>query len=370
MGERTRTRLQAVGRAFVQRLRPASALGAARRVLVAHNLLLGDTLMLTPLLAKLRANSPDAEIGMLAAPAFAPLYEARPYGVHALPFRPTDRAAVEALWREPRYDEAIVVGDNRYSWIAAAMGARRIVAHAADGPFTRQWFVDEQRPYPASPEAWGDLVTALVDGEAPPPYARGDWPDPPHRPFERPPSPYAVLHLGASTPLKRWPAARWAALAEGLAAEGYHVAWSAGRGEEALVAECDPAGRHASYAGRLDLAQLWHLLRHAALAVAPDTGVAHLARACWTPSVTIFGPGSAVLCGTGRFWRDVPWRAVHVDPFPCRDQRVLFGREIAWVRRCGRSTAECARPRCIEAVGVEAVRQAIAEVRAERPEGS
>ena len=71
--------------------------------------------------------------------------------------------------------------------------------------------------------------------------------------------------------------------------------------------------------------------------VSPDTGVAHLGRAVWIPTVTLFGPGSAQLAGPGSFWRDTPWRAVGRDPFPCRDQRVLFRREIDWVRRCHRT---------------------------------
>ena len=60
MGERFNTRALVVSRAlagsFSRRARPP----AAKRILVAHNLLLGDTLMLTPLLAKLRANHRDA----------------------------------------------------------------------------------------------------------------------------------------------------------------------------------------------------------------------------------------------------------------------------------------------------------------------
>jgi len=54
---------------------------------------------------------------------------------------------------------------------------------------------------------------------------------------------------------------------------------------------------------------------------------------------------------------------VTVDPFPCRDQRVLFRREIEWVRRCGRSTAECAEPRCMHAIGIEAVVAALDDLR-------
>lgn len=354
MGERTRTRVQAVRRAFAARAHPAPA-GPRERILVAHNLLLGDTLMLAPLFAKLAHEEPEAELLTLAAPALVPLFAGRPYGVRALPFRPSDRASIDALWREAPVDRAVVVGDNRYSWIAAAMGARHVVAHAGDRPFTKQWMVDEQRPYSSEPRTWGDMVADLVDGPEPRPYARGDWPAPPHVPFERPAGRYAVLHVGASSPLKYWPAARWAALAHALEADGLEVAWSAGRGEEALVAACDPEGRRRSYAGRLDLAQLWHLLEGAAALVAPDTGVAHLARLAWTPTVAIFGPGSAPLVGRGHFFRDAPWHAAVAEPFPCRDQDLLFRRHVAWVRRCGRSTAQCDTPRCMQAVSLEEV---------------
>jgi ADP-heptose:LPS heptosyltransferase len=189
-----------------------------------------------------------------------------------------------------------------------------------------------------------------------------EWPAPPAAPFDRPRGRYAVLHVGASSPLKRWPAARWRELAGRLSARGLAVVWSAGRGEAALVDECDPMHAHASVAARLDLAQLFHLLADAALLVAPDTGVAHLGRITGVPTVTLFGPGSALVCGAGRFWRDAPYRAVTIDPFPCRDQTVLFKRDIDWVRRCGRSVSQCPAHRCMSAIGVGAVQAAIDEL--------
>jgi ADP-heptose:LPS heptosyltransferase len=93
--------------------------------------------------------------------------------------------------------------------------------------------------------------------------------------------------------------------------------------------------------------------------VAPDTGVAHLGRVVGVPTVALFGPGSALLCGAGEFWCDAPYRAVTVDPFPCRDQRTLFKREIGWVRRCQRSVAECPKHLCMPAIPFAAVEAAI-----------
>ena len=363
MGERFTTRALVVSRAlagsFSRRARPA----ADKRILVAHNLLLGDTLMLTPLLAKLRANHRDAEITLLAAPATVPLYQGHPYGVNALPFRPSESATARALLAEAPYDIAYVIGDNRYSWLAAAMRARHIVAHSGDRPWNKDVFVDEHRDYAAQPAAWGDMVAALADGPPPPPYARGQWPRPDAKPLDLPRKPYAVLHVGASTPLKQWLPQRWRELAARLEERGLAIAWSTGPGEDSLVGECDPQERHASFAGRLTRAQLWHLLEGASLLVSPDTGVAHLGRVVLTPTVTLFGPGSAVLCANGEFWRGAPWRAVTVDPFECRDQPVLFRRRIEWVRRCARSPAECAEPRCMHALSVDAVMAAAQALR-------
>lgn len=370
MGERFATRATVVSRALLRRL-AAPGLAAApadpKRILVAHHLLLGDTIMLSPLLAKLRANHPRAEIAMTVPPALEPLYASRPWGVRALPFSPRDAATLPPLLGEAPFDLALVPGDNRHAWLAAAMGARHVVAHAGDVPVTKNWFVDEARPYRDVPATWGEMVADLADGADPPPYARGDWPAPPAAPADRPASPYAVLHVGASTALKRWPAPRWAELAGALAARGLAIVWSAGRGEEALVEECDPGHRHATTAGRLDLAQLWHLLAGAKLVVSPDTGAAHVARAAFAPTIALFGPGSAPLCGPGDFWRDAPWRALGEETFPCRDQAKLFRRDVAWVRRCARGTGECAAPRCMHAIGVAAVVAAADELLARRP---
>jgi ADP-heptose:LPS heptosyltransferase len=359
--ERPRTRLHGrasvVMRALVlrgtRRLPPTDV----RRVLIAHHLLLGDTLMLTPLIKKLREQHPQAELAMTLPRAYAPLYETRPYGVRALGWDP--RHPAPHLFDEAPFDVAYVPGDNRYAWLAAAMRARWIVAFAGDRPIAKNWPIDSLRTYPRTPGAWGDLVATLVDGPAPAPFACGEWPAPPAAPFERPAGRYAVLHVGASSPLKRWAPERWRALAVWLAERGIAPVWSGGPGEESLIDACDPRGEYRSYAGRLDLAQVWHLIAEAALLVAPDTGIAHLGRVAGAPTVALFGPGSALICGAGAFWRHAPYRAVTVDPFACRDQTLLFKRDIDWVRRCGRSVAQCPAHLCMPAISDDMVRAAV-----------
>ncbi len=322
------------------------------RVLVLHHLLLGDSLMLTPLVAKLRALHPDAQIVLAMPRAIVPLYSGRPYGVTPVVYDPRDAGTIRRMarrWPEG-FDLALVPGDNRWAWLARALGARWVIAHAGDRPEWKNWMVDEALPYPSAPGAWGDIVAGLVDGPPPPPYRPDDWPAPPARAFERPAGRYAVLHVGASSPLKFWPAPNWHSLAAHLSAQGIEPVWSGGPREEPLVAAIDAEGRHRSYAGALDLAQLWALLAGARLLVSPDTGVAHLGRLVGVPTLTLFGPGSAVICGKGDFWRNSPYLAATIDPFPCRDQTVLFRRDIDWVRRCGRGTDQCAQARCMLAL--------------------
>lgn len=345
-----------------RRRRPA----APRRILVAHHLLLGDTLMLTPLLAKLRQNHPDAEIVMATPKAIAPLYAGRPYGVEAVPYDPRDVSTLLALWRRRGFELALVPGDNRFSWLARALQSRWVTAFAGDRPAWKNWPVDRLIPYPDQPAAWGDMVAALVAGAAPAPYRATDWPAPAHAPFEMPAEPYCILHVGASSPLKLWPAENWLSLAAMLSRRGLQPVWSGGPGEDALVAGIDPEGKYPSLAGRLNLPQIWHLFSHAALAICPDTGVAHLGRLTATPTVTLFGPGSDILCGAGTFWRDSPYRAVTAK-IACRDQNILFRRQIGWVRRCGRSTGECARSRCMEAIDVDRVLRAVDSLPEKRP---
>jgi ADP-heptose:LPS heptosyltransferase len=335
---------------------------APRRILVLHHLLLGDTLMLTALLAKLRARYPTAEIVMTVAQAFAPLYAGRPYGVRVHPFEPTDPATFWPLLRAPRFDLAILPADNRWSWLARAIGAQWIVGLSGDRPPHKNWPIDECVDYSRSPTAFGETAASLVDGPDASVYAPADWPPPA---TEGAPigGSYAVLHVGASTPLKRWPGERWRALAAWLEARGMLPVWTAGPGEGALVDAVRGEARHPCFPGTLTLAQLWHLIADARVLVAPDTGVAHLGRIVGVPTVALFGPGSAVICGAGAFFAGSPYRAVTVDPFPCRDQQIQFFRVVPWARRCermpGAPPGGCERPLCMEAIDLAAVTGAI-----------
>ena len=293
-GGRLAGRAQVIVRALLWRL----ASGGRRahptdpkRILIAHHLLLGDTLMLTPLVAKLRERYPAADLVMAVPEAFAPLYAGAPYNLRAIGWDPR-RPRASPLWRERGFDLALIPADNRMSWLALALGARWIVAFAGDRPPSKSWPIDAQWDYPNRPAAWGDMVAGLIAGPPPAAYRPSLWPAPAAAAIDSlPASPYAVLHVGASTPLKQWQAARWATLAQRLADRGIEPVWSAAASEAAIVRDCDAEARHRSFAGALSLAQIWRLVAGAALLVSPDTGIAHLGRIVGTPTVALFGPG-------------------------------------------------------------------------------
>jgi len=347
--------LRVLPRALANRfmhLRPRERPAAPRRILIAHHLLAGDVLMLTPLLAKLRERHADAEIVLTARRAVVPLYSGRPYGVRAQVYEPREAATLGMFLDGPGFDLAYVPGDNRYSWFAAAAGARWIVAFDGDRPAAKSWSVDELRPFPAAPAAWSDMAAELAEGPPPRAYRPSDWPAPGFEPFATLTGRYAVLHVEASTPLKYWNDAGWRFLAESLLKNSIQPVWSAGPGGADLLRRIDPASRFLALGHTLDLAQLWHLVAGAALLVCPDTSVMHIGRLTGTPTLALFGPSSAQLYGAGEFWRDAPFRALQIADLPGRDRQRLFKRDIAWpqqpVRAAGaeevaRTALDCAR---------------------------
>ncbi len=105
--------------------------------------------------------------------------------------------------------------------------------------------------------------------------------------------PLVVVHPGAASGSRRWPADRWAEVARRLAADGCDVHLTGGPGERDLcarVAALAGLPSSASTAGDLDLPALADLVGAASLLLCGDTGVAHLGTALAVPSVLLFGP--------------------------------------------------------------------------------
>ncbi|WP_171165350.1 glycosyltransferase family 9 protein, partial [Streptomyces sp. I05A-00742] len=117
------------------------------------------------------------------------------------------------------------------------------------------------------------------------------------RPAGPSPAPGAVVvHPGAASAARRWPAARYAAVVRALLAAGHRVVVTGGPGEEDLVAEVARGGAE-PLAGGLAFPALSALVAEARAVLSGDTGIAHLAVAHATPSVTLFGPVPPALWG-------------------------------------------------------------------------
>jgi heptosyltransferase-1 len=103
------------------------------------------------------------------------------------------------------------------------------------------------------------------------------------------PQPAVLINPGAGWGAKRWPAERYATVAQGLIDRGMRVLVNAGPGEEPL-AEAIVHSADAAVPLACTLKQLIALTRRVALAIAGDTGPLHLACALGRPVVGIYGP--------------------------------------------------------------------------------
>lgn len=150
------------------------------------------------------------------------------------------------------------------------------------------------------------------------------------------------IHPGASIREKRWPIENFAEVASTLLHEkaGRWLILT-GSGEERALCErvraaCGAPGRAINAAGDLPLPDLPALLGRLAWLLTNDTGVAHIAYATGTPSLTLF-------------WRSDP----HLSgPLGARDRHwVLYKGELCRACQDGR----CVYPTCAKAITVEEV---------------
>jgi ADP-heptose:LPS heptosyltransferase len=128
-----------------------------------------------------------------------------------------------------------------------------------------------------------------------------------------------IVHPGAADRARQWPPGRWADVARWERLRGHRVVVTGSAAERGAAAEI---GRVAGLpmrdvlAGRLDLRGLAGLVASGRKVLSGDTGVAHLAFAVGTPSVTLFGPTSPATWGppADRAIHRVIWHGTTDDP--------------------------------------------------------
>jgi ADP-heptose:LPS heptosyltransferase len=175
--------------------------------------------------------------------------------------------------------------------VALAAAPRRLIAFAhpavpqtAGGP---AWRADEHEV-----ARWCRL---LAESGIPADPAELALPAPPLRPALAWARGATVVHPGAASAARRWPAARFAGVARAEAAAGRPVVVTGAGAERPLaedVARDAGLAPGAVLAGRTGLRDLAAVIGAAGRVVCGDTGVAHLATALAVPSVVLFGPTS------------------------------------------------------------------------------
>lgn len=283
------------------------------KVLVIKLSALGDFVLAFPAFSRIRAAHPEARITLLTTPPFAALARASPFFDEVeTDGRPRGALAWLALvrrLRRERFDRVYDLQTNDRTnllfqllrpsapaWSGTAFGAALPHRNA-----------DRMRLHTLERQA-----EQLRDA--------GIWPDAPVAPQSAPPPDLSWMRLSATSegqsggrrrplvllapgssahrPAKRWPIERYAELAARMVDAEADVAVIGGPAESLLgaaISARSPATRDLT--GRTDLVQIAALGARAALAVANDTGPAHLIAAAGAPTIVLFsGESDPALC--------------------------------------------------------------------------
>jgi heptosyltransferase-1 len=208
--------------------------------------------------------------------------------------------ALRLALRAGKYSAVLdLQGAIRSAVVARLAGCRRLIGEAKPREREARWFftelvathgahVIEQDVELASAIA-GDELTPVAP-QLPIDPAAEAWADKILPPTTILPPPVVLICPGAGWGAKRWPAERYAIVAQGLIERGCHVLVNTGPGEEPLAEVIIRATGGAATPIACTLAQLIALTRRVDLALAGDTGPLHLACALGRPVVGIYGP--------------------------------------------------------------------------------
>lgn len=272
---------------------------------------MGDVLMAGPAVRAVTA-APDTEVWLLAGPRgrsaarlLPGIDELRVVGVPWI--TAVDRAVdaglvaeVQAVVAECRPDEAIILTAFHQSPLPIALllrlaGVPRILGASVEssaGLLDERWVPGETFPEDI-PEPERNLTIVGLAGYRLPDDDDGllhvDLPG------ERPaalavlPERYVIVHPGAQVPAREYPADQHAEVVRLLTEAGHAVAVTGGNHERALTARV--AGESGiDLGGALDLGGTALAMAGAGVAIAGNTGPAHLAAAVGTPIVSLFSP--------------------------------------------------------------------------------
>lgn len=261
---------------------------------------LGDVVMALPLLRAIRTGRPDAEITLVAKPAFRPLLErwAVADRIEDLPAR--GRGYFAHFWRRRlAYPDCYLLFTNSArgdleAWLTRARQRFGLVRPGKRRPLlSHRWSVpadfDERTHHQL--ELWTDYLRhfGLV---APAQTAPEPW--------AAPTDEFAIGLIPGSenNPEKRWPVPQWCALIDQLPPDAtvrlFGTANDRRITDEIAARVSRPVE---NLAGRTTLPEYCELLRRCTGLITNDTGGMHLANALGVPLVALFGPTNPVRTG-------------------------------------------------------------------------
>lgn len=322
--------------------RPDPASGTPMRIVVRGVNWLGDAVMTTPALRRLRERFPKAHITLISPAKLGGLWMGHPDVDELMTFERGDGLwSVSRRIRSGRFDIAVLFPNSPRSALECLLaGVPRRVGRR--WPW-RSWMLTDPIPLPrhavpmrkrpveeirsrvASATAvrdpdpdlqahqmhhYLDLVAALgADASPLPPrlaVTGAEVEAVRQKHGFRPGSSWLGVNAGAEYgPAKRWPAERFAAVADALRKEfDCGIAIFGGLGDVALAAELAEQLQTAAptlriLAGKTSLRELLAALRCCRVLLTNDTGPMHVAAALSVPVVVPFGSTSPILTGPG-----------------------------------------------------------------------
>jgi heptosyltransferase-2 len=286
-----------------------------KRVVVRLPNWLGDVVMAVPALRELRRMLPDAHVAVVSRPATADIFIDADYVDEVLVY---DRAGSTSAWnqanewRRRKFDLAVLF-QNAFEAAAIAF-LSRVPARIAYATERRGALLTHPLPSPDWKDArhqsyyylnivaelerrlYGTLSIATTK----PRFDLRVSDERKRKAFDllleqgaRANAPLAMLCPGSvNSRAKRWPAERYAALADRLVESGANVALIGSPGESDVTQEvCKHAQRQlVVLTGKTTIAEATALISIADVLITNDTGPAHIGAALNTPTLVIFGP--------------------------------------------------------------------------------
>ncbi|HEX2080885.1 MAG TPA: glycosyltransferase family 9 protein [Longimicrobium sp.] len=274
------------------------------RVAVVMMSTVGNAVHTLPVVNSIRAHRPDARITWIMQPGAAELVRGHPAVVELLVLERRRGAAGFAALRKEiarrRFDVALNLQAYLKAGIATVL-TRAPVRVGYDRARARDltWmFSTHQLPPRPRAHVQDEFLEFLDFVEVPVRLEWGLEPTEEERARYAPllsdtPGPTIALVVGTTRPEKEWPAERYAALADAVAADlGAGTVLVGGRSprEEAAAAAIRSAASHPPLDLReWDLRRVAYLLTRADVLVTPDTGPLHMGVALGTPTVALMG---------------------------------------------------------------------------------